>query len=138
MSENNTPTTKEEVLDISEILQIRRDKLTALKNENKDPFVVTKVAKDTNSKEINDRFLELENKTVTIAGRIMSWRDMGKASFIDIRDREGRMQVYLKIDDLGEDVYNDFKKVGYWRPCCNYRLCFSYQTRRNFGACTKG
>lgn len=109
MSENNTPIVEEE-LDISEILQIRRDKLTALKSEGKDPFAVTKVAKDTNSGEINDRFSELENQTVTIAGRIMSWRDMGKASFIDIRDREGRMQVYLKIDDLGEEVYNSFKK----------------------------
>ncbi len=101
---------EESTEDLSEILQIRRDKLTALQEEGKNPFLITKCEKDISSAEILSRFEELENKTVTIAGRIMSWRDMGKASFIDIRDREGRMQVYLKIDDLGEETYNDFKK----------------------------
>src|ERR1035437_8616599 len=98
----------DEIGDLSEILQIRRDKLGALQSEGKNPFAITKCNRDISSKEIIDRFEELLNKTVTIAGRIMSWRDMGKASFIDIRDGAGRMQVYLKIDDLGEDIYNDF------------------------------
>lgn len=105
---NNTPAQAEE--DLSELLQIRRDKLSSLQSEGKDPFYVTTSDKNISNKEITERFEALENKDVCIAGRIMSWRQMGKASFIDIHDRTGRMQVYLKIDDIGEETYKSFDK----------------------------
>jgi lysyl-tRNA synthetase class 2 len=98
--------------DLSELLQIRRDKLTALQEAGRDPFQVTTCPRDITAKEIRDNFEQLENKDVCIAGRMMSWRDMGKASFIDVYDRSGRMQVYLKIDQVGEDSYKDLK--SYW------------------------
>lgn len=93
--------------ELSELLQIRRDKLKALQDEGNDPYQVNVSDRDTLSNEIRDRFEELENKDVCIAGRIMSRRDMGKASFMDIHDRGGRMQVYLKIDEVGEKAYKD-------------------------------
>lgn len=95
---------------LSEVLQIRRDKLKKLQEEGHDPFVITTCERDTSSGTIHSNFDALENQTVTIAGRITSWRDMGKACFIDVTDRDGRMQVYCRVDDLGEDVYADFKK----------------------------
>jgi lysyl-tRNA synthetase class 2 len=98
--------------DISELLQIRRDKLTALQNADKDPFVLTTAPVSITTEEIRSRFEELENKDVCIAGRVMSWRDMGKASFMDVYDRSGRMQVYLKIDQIGEESYEELK--SYW------------------------
>lgn len=98
--------------DISELLKIRRDKLSALQQAGKDPFEITTCPRDTYTQEIRDRFEELENKDVCIAGRVISWRDMGKASFMDLYDRTGRMQVYLKIDQVGEESYNDLK--SYW------------------------
>lgn len=102
MGENNEVVQEQ---DLSELLQIRRDKLTALQNEGKDPFEITVCDRDIYNKEILERFEELEGKDVCIAGRIMSWRDMGKASFMDVHDRTGRMQVYIRIDDVGEDTY---------------------------------
>ena len=101
---------EEQEQDISELLQIRRDKLTALQQEGKDPFFITTCDRDITAQEILDRFEELEGKDVCIAGRIMSWRDMGKASFMDIYDRTGRMQIYLKIDQIGEESYHDLAK----------------------------
>jgi len=98
--------------DLSELLKIRRDKLSALQQAGKDPFFITTCPRDTTMQEIRDRFEELENQDVCIAGRVMSWRDMGKASFMDVYDRTGRMQVYLKIDQVGEESYNDLK--NYW------------------------
>ncbi len=95
---------------LSEILQIRRDKLKKLISEGKDPFAVTKFVRTAYTSEIKDNFGELENKTVTIAGRIMSKRDMGKAFFCDLQDGKGRIQLYIRIDDLGEESYNEFKK----------------------------
>ena len=109
---NETNAVPEQDQDISELLQIRRDKLSALQQAGKDPFFITSCARDTTMQEIRDRFEELENNDVCIAGRVMSWRDMGKASFMDLFDRTGRMQVYLKIDQVGEESYNDLK--SYW------------------------
>ena len=99
---------EEQQQDISELLQIRRDKLAALQAEGNNPFFVNTCDKDISAQEIHDRFEELEGKDVCIAGRIMSWRDMGKANFIDIRDDSGRMQVYVGIVDLGEDNFKEF------------------------------
>jgi len=98
--------------DISELLQIRRDKLTALQQAGNDPFSITTCEVTITAQDIRDKFEEYENKDVCIAGRVMSWRDMGKASFMDVYDRSGRMQVYLKIDQVGEDSYNQLK--SYW------------------------
>lgn len=115
MSENKNKEKIEEVAeateqDLSELLQIRRDKLTALQQEGKDPFKITTSDRDTYAKDIIDNFEEMENKDVCLAGRIMSWRDMGKASFMDIHDKTGRMQVYLRINDVGEETYKGFSK----------------------------
>lgn len=113
MAENTTPangTEPEQEQDLSELLQIRRDKLTALQREGRDPFEVTVSKRDTLAQEIRDNFETLENKDVCIAGRIMSWRDMGKATFIDIHDRSGRMQVYIRINDIGEEAYAGMSK----------------------------
>jgi len=104
----NTEVNTEE--NITELLQIRRDKLAFLQKENKDPFYQTTCERDTFAADISDNFEKMENETVLIAGRIMSWRDMGKAAFIDIRDKTGRMQVYLKIDDIGEDLWEEMRQ----------------------------
>lgn len=112
MSEKNqeiNASAQEEQQNLSELLQIRRDKLTKLQQEGKNPFEITTYPRDAFAQEIQDRFEELENKDVCIAGRLMSWRDMGKASFIDVHDKTGRMQVYVKIDQVGEESYQDMK-----------------------------
>ena len=96
--------------DLSEILQIRRDKLAALREAGKDPFEITKFDFTHTSNTIKNNFAELENQTVVLAGRMMSRRIMGKASFCHLQDNDGRIQVYVKRDDVGEDVYPEFKK----------------------------
>lgn len=108
-NENSTLTASEEP-DIKELLKIRRDKLSYLQKNNKDPFEITTCNRDTYNKQIVENFEELENKDVHIAGRIMSWRDMGKACFMDVHDCTGRIQVYIKINDIGEDFYNELSK----------------------------
>ena len=116
MSDNITtvPENEEQELNeqqLSELLQIRRDKLLALQKEGNDPFTVTVWSQDRHAQEIVENFDELENQTVTIAGRIMTWRNMGKASFIDQSDSSGRIQVYVRINDVGEEAYAAF---GRW------------------------
>lgn len=113
MAENKVPANgpkQEQEQDLSELLQIRRDKLSALQQEGNDPFEVTVSKRDTLAQEIRDNFETLENHDVCIAGRIMSWRDMGKATFLDIHDRSGRMQVYIRINDIGEEAYAGMSK----------------------------
>ncbi|MBC8535488.1 lysine--tRNA ligase [Feifania hominis] len=99
-----------EELDLNEILRIRREKLSDLQRSGRDPYQITKFERDSSSMQIKDHFDEMEGKSVRIAGRMMSKRDMGKASFCDVQDRDGRIQVYAKIDDIGEDSYTEFKK----------------------------
>ena len=101
---------QQEAENLKELLQIRRDKLSALQEAGQDPFEITVCHPDIHAADIIERFEELENQDVCVAGRIMSWRDMGKASFIDIHDRTGRIQVYLRINDLGEEVYRGLDK----------------------------
>lgn len=96
----------------NEFARIRREKLASLRDAGKDPFLITTCGRDRTAEEIRSRFEELENTDVCIAGRIMSWRDMGKAGFLDLYDRTGRMQVYVKIDQVGEESYADLK--NYW------------------------
>lgn len=90
--------------------RVRLEKLAALKAAGKDPYTVTKYPVTITNKEIRDRFEELENTDVSIAGRMMTRRVMGKASFIDVRDGSDRMQVYVRKDDVGDDTYAEFKK----------------------------
>lgn len=94
---------------LSEQHRIRIEKLTALKAEGKNPYEITKFDVTNNAKSIRDNFDTLENQNVSLAGRITSWRDMGKANFIDIRDGSDRMQVYIKIDEIGEEAFKEFK-----------------------------
>ena len=90
--------------------RVRLEKLAALKAAGKDPYTITKYDVTISNKEIRDRFEELENTEVAIAGRMMTRRIMGKASFIDVRDSSDRMQVYVRKDDVGDDTYAEFKK----------------------------
>lgn len=91
--------------DINELLQIRRNKLSNLKESGNDPYEITVCNVDSLASEIKSNFETFENKDVHIAGRMLSWRDMGKASFMDVQDRSGRIQVYVRINDVGEESY---------------------------------
>ena len=104
------PETEEVQQDVNELRQIRLEKLRALQAAGKDPFTITKAYPTISAAEITERFEELENTDVCICGRMMTRRDMGKANFIDVRDRSGRMQVYVRINDVGEDVFAEYKK----------------------------
>ena len=95
---------------VNEILQIRRDKLAALRADGKDPFTVVKYDINAHALDIKNDFAGYEGKSVSIAGRMMSRRIMGKASFMDLRDGTDRIQVYVKRDDVGEEEYAAFKK----------------------------
>ncbi|MCL2696455.1 MAG: lysine--tRNA ligase [Oscillospiraceae bacterium] len=111
MQENEIVLTNEEMLaELGEQNRIRLEKLAELKSAGQNPYEITKYAVTHKNVEIADKFDEYENKDVCIAGRIMSWRDMGKANFIDVRDASGRMQVYVKTDDIGEENFAQFKK----------------------------
>jgi lysyl-tRNA synthetase class 2 len=103
--------TEEELLaGLDEQHRIRLEKLAEMKKAGKDPYVVTKWPVTKKAVEIRNEFEALENQDVVIAGRITSWRDMGKANFIDIRDSSDRMQVYVKVDEIGEEAFAEFKK----------------------------
>ena len=95
---------------LNELLKIRRDKLFDLQNNGKDPFTITKYDVSHHSVEIKNQFDELEGLTVSIAGRMMSKRLMGKASFCHIQDRDGSIQCYVARDSIGEENYSEFKK----------------------------
>lgn len=112
MSENSISPPEEAIReeDSNELKRIRLDKLISLQNDGKDPFVITTANQSITNNEIRDRFQELENTDVSICGRIKTWRDMGKANFIDVYDRTGRMQVYVRMNDIGEEEYKEFKK----------------------------
>ena len=96
--------------DYSEILRIRRDKLKDLQDSGRNPFSVTRFDRTSYSSDIKDNFENYETKDVSVAGRIMSKRDMGKAFFCDLQDAKGRIQLYVRVDDLGEDSFAEFKK----------------------------
>ena len=100
----------DEEKELNAVLQIRRDKLQALKDSDNDPFTKVKFDFDTYSVDIKNNFDEYNEKDVKIAGRIMSRRDMGKANFIDIMDGKGRIQCYIRVNDVGEDVFEQYKK----------------------------
>ncbi len=111
MSEEiKTNEVEETEVDISEQRKIRLEKLEELQKAGKDPFQITIAKQTITAKEIVENFDSLEGSEVYICGRIMTWRDMGKANFIDVHDRSGRMQVYVRINDIGEESFADFKK----------------------------
>ena len=99
------------VEDTNHIVKARRDKLAELQAAGQDPFQITKFDQEQHSQEIKDHFDVFENKEVSIAGRIMQKRVMGKASFVHIQDKQGRIQAYITRDELGEDEYKKFKKM---------------------------
>ena len=96
--------------DIHQLLKVRREKLADLQERGMDPFVITKYDVTIHSQEIRDGFEELEGKTVRVAGRMMSKRVMGKASFCNVQDLKGSIQSYVARDSIGEESYKDFKK----------------------------
>ena len=95
---------------LSEILRIRREKLAALQEEGRDPFQETKFTVSHHAQQIKDHFEDLENSAVAIAGRLMSKRGMGKVSFCDLQDRSGRIQLYVRKDEMPAEEYERFKK----------------------------
>ena len=97
--------------DLNQLLKVRREKLAELQANGKDPFQIVKYDATHHSQEIKDAFEELEGKAVSVAGRIMSKRVMGKASFCNIQDLQGNIQSYVARDNIGEDSYKDFKKM---------------------------
>ncbi len=110
MSENNTQE-KQQVQDLKQILQIRRDKLAELQQAGENPFEVTKFDQEYHTADIINNFDEMDGKSATLAGRLMSKRVMGKASFFDLRDKEGKIQLYVARDELGEEEYRKFKRL---------------------------
>ena len=97
--------------DLNKLLKVRREKLAELQENGKDPFQIVKYDATHHSQEIKDAFDELEGKSVSVAGRIMSKRVMGKASFCNIQDLKGNIQSYVARDNIGEESYKDFKKM---------------------------
>ena len=100
----------QEIQDFNEIIKARRMKLAELQENNKDPFKIVKYDVTNNTNQILDNFEQFEGTYVSIAGRLISKRGMGKASFGDLQDRDGKIQLYVKIDGVGEEAYEDFKK----------------------------
>ena len=116
MEEQTTPRAEENqreetAQDLNALLQIRREKLRALQQEGKDPFVITKYDQTHHSQEIKNNYDQLEGKNVSIAGRMMSKRVMGKASFCNVQDLKGNIQSYVARDSVGEENYKAFKKL---------------------------
>ena len=107
---NKTEMPQEQEQDLSQVLQVRRDKLAALQAEGKDPFQQTKFDVSACTQQIRDNFDQMEGQTVTVAGRLMSKRGMGKVSFCDLQDKTGRIQLYARRDEMDEEIYNAFKK----------------------------
>ena len=108
-NQNKNANAKEQ--DIHQLLKVRREKLAELQTEGRDPFQITKYDQDTHSADIKDNYAEYDGKEVSIAGRIMSKRVMGKASFCNVQDLKGNIQCYVSRDELGDDSYKDFKKM---------------------------
>ena len=106
-NQNQTPVQEQ---DINQLLKVRREKLAALQEAGKDPFQITKYDVTNHSADLKDQFDQYEGKTVRIAGRMMSKRVMGKASFCNVQDLKGNIQSYVARDSVGEEAYADFKK----------------------------
>ena len=110
MSEQNNKPQQPQEQDLNQLLKVRREKLAALQEAGKDPFRITKYDVTHHSTDIKENFEQLQGTTVRIAGRLMSKRVMGKASFCNVQDKPGNIQVYVARDSVGEEPYADFKK----------------------------
>ena len=108
--QNTNVTNNEQNQDLGELLRIRREKLKALQDEGRDPFAITKFDVTHHTQDIKDSFDAMEGQSVSVAGRLMSKRGMGKVSFCDLQDKTGRIQIYARKDEMDEDNYNRFKK----------------------------
>ena len=106
MAQHNQPAEQ----DLNQLLKVRHDKLKDLQDNGKDPFQITKYDVTSHSMEIKDNFDSMEGQTVSVAGRMMFKRVMGKASFCNVQDLQGNIQAYVARDSIGEDSYKDFKK----------------------------
>ena len=102
---------KEQAVDTKQLLKVRREKLAELQANGQNPFEITKYDVTNHSAEIKDNFEKLESQTVRIAGRMMSKRVMGKASFCNVQDLQGGIQCYVARDSVGEEEYKAFKKL---------------------------
>ena len=131
MSDINNNTSNLVESDINEIIAIRLKKLAELKEEGKDPYQITKYDKTHSSLDIIENYASLEGKTVGLAGRIITKRVMGKAAFAHILDEKGQIQIYCRIDVLGEQVYEEFKKNRYRRHYRGGGRGFYHSQRRN-------
>ncbi len=107
-TENNSVQSQAE---LNSLLKIRREKLSELQESGRDPFEITKYERTHHSREVKDNFVSLEGKSVSVAGRLMSKRVMGKASFCNVQDLKGTIQSYVARDSIGEDEYKQFKKM---------------------------
>ena len=110
MADETNRNVTEQPQDMGELLRIRRDKLKALQDEGRDPFTITKFDVTHHTQDIKDNFDALEGKPVSVAGRLMSKRGMGKVSFCDLQDNTGRIQLYARMDEMDADNYDRFKK----------------------------
>ena len=106
---NNVPVSEGEE-NVGSVLEVRRNKLFELQASGNDPYMEVKYEVNAYAADIKNNFEAMEGKTVSMAGRIMSRRDMGKANFFDIADSTGRIQVYIKLDDVGEEMFSTYKK----------------------------
>ena len=111
MSEPTNENVTREESELSEVLQVRREKLQELQESGQDPFQIVRYDVDHHSQDVKDAYEELEGKTVAVAGRMMSKRIMGKASFCNVQDLKGSIQVYVARDAIGEEAYKQFKKM---------------------------
>ena len=111
MSENNRQNVQEQQQDIGQLMKVRREKLAELQEMGENPFEVTTYDRNAYTADIVEKFEEYDGKIVRIAGRLMSKRVMGKASFFDLRDINGKVQLYVTRDDMGEDTYKKFKRL---------------------------
>src|SRR5699024_9220089 len=95
--------------EVNEILKVRREKLSKLRENGKNPFIIEKYERKHHSQEIIENFEQLEGTNTSIAGRIISKRGHGKASFADIQDMQGRIQIYVRLDKIGQENYEEYK-----------------------------
>lgn len=111
MNEDTNRQEQAQEQELSELLRVRREKLETLQNEGRDPFAETHFDRTAWSEEIRGGFEQFENRDVAVAGRIMAKRGMGKAIFADLRDDRGRIQIYVRLNDVGEEAFADFRRA---------------------------
>ena len=121
----------------SDVIKVRYEKLDALREAGRDPFVITTSARDVLTETIKNNFEEYENKDVCVAGRLLSKRGKGKVSFMDLWDRSGKIQIFAKFDDLGEEDTVSLKS-GISVISLSKGLCFQNANGRNFCSCKRG